>query len=69
MIVDRLYDLLVELEAVVVVMVVMMMAVYDHHDLRLRRIRHCEAEDKNDSKQNLFHDSVWRAALQFAELL
>jgi hypothetical protein len=28
------------------VMTVMVMAVYDHHNLRLRRIRCCETEDE-----------------------
>jgi len=47
---------------VVVVVVVMMMVVvvaYDHHDLRLRRIRCCIAEDESESKQNLFHISQY----------
>jgi hypothetical protein len=39
---------------VVVVMVVVMVVNY-HHDLRLRRIRHCETEEKNRSIQKLFH--------------
>jgi hypothetical protein len=30
-----------------VIMTMMVMAVYDHHNLRLRRIRCCEAEDKS----------------------
>jgi hypothetical protein len=40
-------------------MVVMMMVVMvnDHHNLRLRRIRRCEAEDEEHSKQILFHAS------------
>jgi hypothetical protein len=40
----------------VVVMVVV--RVYDHDNLRLRRIGDCEAEKKHDSKQDLFHNSV-----------
>jgi hypothetical protein len=40
---------------VIRVMVVVMMMVYYHHDLRLRRIRDCEAEEKNCSEQKLFH--------------
>jgi hypothetical protein len=47
--------LLVELEVVVVMMVVMV--VNDHHNLRLRRIRRCEAEDEEHSEQILFHAS------------
>ena len=27
----------------------------DHHDLRLRRIRHCEAEEEHRSEAKLFH--------------
>jgi hypothetical protein len=34
---------------------VMVMAVNNHHDLCLRRIRDCEAEDENQTEQNLFH--------------
>lgn len=34
---------------------VMVMAVYDHYNLRLRRIRYREAENKNQSEQNPFH--------------
>ena len=55
-----LNQLLVEM--VGVVMMVMVMEVYNHHDLRLRRIRHYEAEGENESQQNSFHDSVWRFA-------
>lgn len=49
--------LLVKAELVVMMMVVMAV-VHDHHDLRLRRVRYREAEDENQSKQNLFHGSV-----------
>jgi hypothetical protein len=45
----------------VVVMAVMAM-VNDNHNLRLRRIGNCEAEDEYESKQNLFHSSQYRAA-------
>jgi hypothetical protein len=45
---------------VVVVMMVVVVA-YDHHDLRLRRIRSCEAEDESESKQNLFHSLQYDA--------
>jgi hypothetical protein len=37
------------------VMVMVMMGVNYHHDLRLRRKRHREAGDENQSKQILFH--------------
>ncbi len=40
---------------VVMVVVVMMMGVFSHHDLRLRRIRNCEAEEEHYSKEKLFH--------------
>jgi hypothetical protein len=50
--------LLVEAELEVMMMVVVMAVMYNHHDLRLRRIRCREAEDENQSKQNLFHGSV-----------
>jgi hypothetical protein len=53
-------DLLVEIGVMVVMMVVVMVA-YDHHDLRLRRIRCCEAEDESESKQNLFHSLQYDA--------
>ncbi len=39
-------------------MMVVMAVVHNDHDLRLRRIRCREAEDENQSKQNLFHGSV-----------
>jgi len=38
-------------------MMVVVMVVYDHHDLRLRRIRHCETEEENRSEPKLFHAS------------
>ena len=51
-------------------MMVMVMAVmYDHHNLRLRRIGHCEAEEKSESEQNSFHSSVLRVTSLFTELL
>jgi hypothetical protein len=40
----------------VMMMVVVMVGMYYHHDLRLRRIRYCEAEEKQCSKQKLFHN-------------
>jgi hypothetical protein len=62
--------LLIELEVRVVVMVVVMMAGMDnHHNLRLRRIGDCEAEEKYDTEQNLFHNSVSRPPNQNTELL
>jgi len=54
---------------IVVVVTVMVMAVYDHHNLRLRRIGHCEAEEKSESEQNSFHSSVLRVTSLFTELL
>jgi len=36
-------------------MVVMVMVMDYHHNLRRRRIRYCEAEEENCSKQKLFH--------------
>jgi hypothetical protein len=51
-------------------MVMMMVAMMnDHHDLRLRRIGDCEAEDEHEAEQNLSHDSVCRQANQNTELL
>jgi hypothetical protein len=41
--------------AMVPIVVMMMMATNFNDHLRLRRIRYCEAEDENQSKQNLFH--------------
>jgi len=38
-------------------MMVVVMVVNDHHNLRLRRIRRCEAEDEEHSEQILFHAS------------
>jgi hypothetical protein len=39
-------------------MVVMVMAVYDHNHLRLRRIGYREAEEKGDSEQCFLHSLV-----------
>ena len=36
-------------------MMVVMVGMYYHHDLRLRRIRHCETEEENRSIHKLFH--------------
>ena len=47
--------LLVGCEVGVMVTVMVVMAVYDHYNLRLRRIRYREAENKNQSEQNPFH--------------
>ncbi len=42
--------------AVIAVMAVMaVMGRYFHHDLRLHRIRECEAEEEKRSENNLFH--------------
>jgi hypothetical protein len=51
------------------VMVVMAVVVHYHYDLRLRRIGNREAEEKHESKQNLFHNSVCRFANPNTELL
>jgi hypothetical protein len=62
--------LLVELETGVVVMVVMVVVgMNNHHNLRLRRVRYCEAEEKHESEQNLFHNTVSRPPNQNTELL
>jgi hypothetical protein len=39
----------------VMIVTVMTAMVYDHHNLRLRRIRYCETEDEHEAEQNLFH--------------
>jgi len=44
-----------EAGVMMVIVMVVMMAMNDHYNLRLRRIRHCEAEDEDQSEQNLFH--------------
>jgi len=61
--------LLVEAEVFLVMVMVMTAMVYYHHNLRLRRIRYCEAEDQHEAEQNLFHDSVWRGRICITELL
>jgi hypothetical protein len=50
-------------------MVMVMAMVYDHHNLRLRRIGYCETEDEHESEQNSFHSLVCRWANPFTELL
>jgi hypothetical protein len=35
--------------------VVVMVGMYDHHDLGLRRIRYRETEEKHCSEHNFFH--------------
>jgi len=42
----------------VVVMMVVVAMVYDHHNLRLRRIGCREAEDESQCEENLFHALV-----------
>jgi len=54
---------------VMTVMMMVVMGMHNHHNLRLRRIGYREAEDKNQSKQNLLHTEVSRAASRPAELL
>lgn len=41
---------------VMVMMVVVMMGMYYHHDLRLRRIRYCEAAKKHCCEEKLLHN-------------
>ncbi len=50
-----------------VVMVVVGMN--NHHNLRLRRIGYREAEEEHESEQNLFHNSVSRPSNRNTELL
>jgi len=57
------------IEAGVVMMMVVVMAVYDHHNLRLRRIGCREAEDESQCEENLFHTLVSRSAFLNTELL
>jgi hypothetical protein len=45
---------------VMVTIVTVMMAMDNHHNLRLRRVRCSEAEDKCHCEQNLFHTPVSR---------
>ncbi len=40
------------------VMAVMVMAVYHHYNLRLRRIGYREAEEKHKAEQNFLHTLV-----------
>jgi len=61
--------LLDETGVVVTVMMMVMMGMNNHHNLRLRRVRYREAEDKNQSEQNLLHASVSLALTQRAEQL
>jgi hypothetical protein len=70
-VVHQIYRLLVEMRVVgvMVMMVMVMMGMYDHYHLRLCRKRHCETEDENQSKQDLFHTSVWRPSSRDTELL
>jgi hypothetical protein len=51
-------------------MVVMAVVMMDHHyHLRLRRVGQCEAEEKGDSEESLFHTLVSRLSNPFTELL
>jgi hypothetical protein len=40
----------------VVMMVVVMVGMYYHHNLRLRRIRDCEAEEEHRCEEKLLHN-------------
>ena len=48
-------DWLLNKMGVVVMVVPMMMVVYDHHNLALRRIGHCKAEQENYTGPELVH--------------
>jgi len=50
-------------------MVVVVVAMDNHYNLRLRRIGYREAEEKHESEQNLFHNTVSRPPNQNTELL
>jgi hypothetical protein len=50
-------------------MMMMVAMVYDHHNLRLRRIGCCEAEDESQCEENLFHALLSRSASLNTELL
>jgi hypothetical protein len=52
----------------VIMVMVMVAGVYDHHNLRLRRVGQCEAEEKNQAEPNLFHTLLWPRASPSAEL-
>jgi len=49
--------------------VVMVVGMDYHYNLRLRRIGDCEAEEKHDSEQNFLHNSVCRPPNQNTVLL
>ncbi len=49
--------------------VVMVAGMDDHYNLRLRRIGYREAEEKHESEQNLFHNTVCRPSNQNTELV
>jgi hypothetical protein len=46
--------------APMMVMVVMMVRMHHNYHLSRRRIRHCQTEKEGESKQILFHASLWR---------
>jgi hypothetical protein len=50
--------LLVQIRVVMVMVMMVVMGVDYHHDLRLRSKRHREAGDENQSEQILFHGSI-----------
>jgi hypothetical protein len=49
--------------------VVMMVMVHDNHDLRLRCIRDCKAEEKCEPEKILFHSLLWRFASLFSRAI
>ena len=63
-----LHRLLIEV-GVAIMMMVVMVVVYYYHNLRLRRIGCCEAEDESQCEENPFHALVWRSARLDTELL
>lgn len=52
-----------------VMVMVVVVAMDDHYDLRLRRIGYREAEGEHESEQNLFHSLVSRPPNLNTELL
>jgi hypothetical protein len=53
----------------VIVPMMVVMAMDNHYNLRLSRVRCREAEDESQCEQNPFHTSVLRTAVSNTELL
>jgi hypothetical protein len=68
---DRCHDRLLGQIEIVMMMVVMMMVVmvYYDHDLRLRCIGDCKAEEKSEPEPILFHPLLWRFAALFCRAI